>query len=506
VNIVLPLRDVVLFPGMFRAVHLQRDAALEAIERVVESGEPVVALHQIVPAEEDAFTAAYHPIGVIAQVLRVIRMPDGTVRVLLEGMERVRVRGPHEVRDGVITCKSRSLPVEIGDRVRFEALARELDLRFRDYMVGTGISPNDHDITGARANEAERLIDQVLANLDLTYEERVRGLVITDPIERLEYALEQVAVGLGQQKVSADVNQRMQSAMDKSQREYQLKEQLKAIRAELGDAAGGDAEADVFEKRILESAMPAEAKEEARRRSLGPREGQGTHPRVPRGAQAQSRGQGADPLLRGASRRRQDLARRSIAHVARPQVRARLARRHARRSRDPRPSPHLHRRAARSDHPGPAARGVEAIRSSSSTRSTSSAPTSAATRRRRCSRCSIPSRTRRSAITTSTCRSISPRCCSSPPPTCSTRSRGAARPHGVLELPGYTEEEKLKIATRAPDRQADAPTTASRAKQAVRGRRGPRSHPRLHARGRCAQPRTRAWRVVSQGRAPSRRR
>ena len=97
----------------------------------------------------------------------------------------------------------------------------------------------------------------------------------------------------------------------------------------------------------------------ARRRPLRPREGQGPHPRVPRGAQAQSRREGADPLLRRAARRRQDVARAIDRQVARPQVRARLARRHARRGGDPRPPPHLHRRAAGPGHPGAAPGRVE---------------------------------------------------------------------------------------------------------------------------------------------------
>ena len=171
------------------------------------------------------------------------------------------------------------------------------------------------------------------------------------------------------------------------------------------------------------SHRPAEDQGGARRRSLGPREGQGPHPRVPRGAQAESRREGPDPLLRRPSRRRQDVAGAVDRRVARPQVRARVARRHARRGRDPRPSPHLHRRAARPDHPGAAPRRVEepGVHPRRDRQARLRLPRRS--RRRRCSRCSIRSRTTRSAITTSTCRSICPRCCSSRPRTCSIRFR-----------------------------------------------------------------------------------
>ena len=212
----------------------------------------------------------------------------------------------------------------------------------------------------------------------------------------------------------------------------------------------------------------------ARRRPLRPREGQGPHPRVPRRPQAQPRGEGADPLLRRPAGRRQDLAGQVDRQRARPQVRPHLAGRHARRGRDPRPPPHLHRRAARPDHPGAAPRrveepGVHARRDRQARR-----PTSAATRRRRCSRCSTPSRTTPSATTTSTCRSTCPRCCSSPRPTCSTRSRRrCATAWRCSSSPGYTEEEKLKIArsTWSPSRcrtTASRPSRSSSPRQALR--------------------------------------
>lgn len=261
-SLALPIRDVVLFPGMFRVAHVKDEVGIRAIERVLESPEPMVALHPLRAGEQDARRADYPEVGVVCQALRVIDMPDGSMRVLLEGLERASLHGRPTVKAGTLRVNARPLDASPSDPVRFEAVARELDLRYRDFMVGTGVSQSDHAVMGTHSDAPERLADQVLANLDLTYEERLRGLLLVDPLERTEHALEQVAVALGQQAVAQEVNERMQSAMDKSQREYQLKEQLKAIRSELGEAVGSEAEADAFEARIREGHMPEDVREE----------------------------------------------------------------------------------------------------------------------------------------------------------------------------------------------------------------------------------------------------
>ena len=209
-------------------------------------------------------------------------------------------------------------------------------------------------------------------------------------------------------ELGSKIQSQVQSEVGKNQREYFLREQMKAIQKELGEGDDQTKEIEELAEKIEAAGMPERGEERsaararsavedagrrrrihrvahlsrlargaaveqadrrshrsaedqagARRRSFGPREGQGSHPRIPRGAQAEPGRQGTDPLLRRASRRRQDVAGALDRGVARPQVRPRVARRHARRSGNPRPPPDLHRRAARPDHSGPAPRRVE---------------------------------------------------------------------------------------------------------------------------------------------------
>ena len=344
--------------------------------------------------------------------------------------------------------------------------------------------------------------------------------------------------------------------MGHNQREYVLRQQLKAIKEELGEIDEAAATSTSSREKIAKAKMPRrgregraeaarapegacsrrrpstpsraptssgssscrgrcstedkldiqEARDMPRRGPLRPREGEEAHPRVPGGAQAQERQEGPDPLPRRAARRRQDVARPLDRARARPQVRPHLARRRARRGRDPRPPPHLRRRAARPHHPGHEEGRARTTRCSCSTRSTSSGTTSAATRRRRCSRCSTPSRTTRSrdhylevpfdlskVMFVATANQLDPI-----PPALRDRLE-------IIELPGYTREEKLHDRAQflVPKQLEEHGLTSEQLE--IDDEAVARGHRQLHARGRRPQPRARdraasAARVAVQGR------
>lgn len=263
--VALPMRGMVVFPGMLRIVAAGRPTSVRAVLRHVEDGMPIVLVPQLDGDEEDALTARLASIGVMGQVLRVTHLPDGELRILVEGGERVKLLSPLKIESGatIVTVEQRTSVVR--DAVKVGALARELATRFQEYAGGTGLQMHEHGTLAFGPEDPERLADQVMGATDAPLEEQITFLELPVLDARLDRALTHLATQLVRQRIGADVNARVQKAMDDSQREYHLKEQLKAIRAELGESYGAEAEADVFEDRIRSSGMPADIEEEAMR-------------------------------------------------------------------------------------------------------------------------------------------------------------------------------------------------------------------------------------------------
>ncbi len=343
------------------------------------------------------------------------------------------------------------------------------------------------------------LADTIASFLDIKPTEKQELLETAEIRERLERVSTHLTRRVEVLKLSRQIEEQTKEAIDDRQREYVLREQLKQIQKELGEETEGRGSRRSWPKPSTKAGMPPEVDEHARKelkRLERMNEASGEysmartyldslialpwskldaevdrHRSARRGildedhyglekikkrileylAVRKLNPEGRSPILCfvGPPGRGQDFARPVDRARARPQVRAHQPRRHARRGRDPRPSAHLHRRAAGQHHPGdPQGRhaqpGADARRDRQARRTASTA-----IRRRRCSRCSTRSRTRRSATTTSACRSTCRRCCSSRRPTSSTRFPGPLRDRmEIIELTGYTEEEKVEIARR----------------------------------------------------------
>ncbi len=264
-HLVLPVRGLVVLPGMLRTFAVGRPSSLRTVQRHLDEQVELVVIPQLDPAEEDPAHAELAEIGVVAQIIHVATLPDGGMRVLVEGGHRVRRTGPLELFDGATAAPFLEVPPTGDDTVEMLATARELRRLHNEVTSSIGLTPEEQELLVAPEDDPSRFADQVVGQLQMTHEQRVELLQITSPLARMNRLIELVAITVAQGRIQAEIGARVQAAMDKSQREYHLKEQLKAIRTELGDAAGAEGDADAFEKRIKEAGMPPEVETEALR-------------------------------------------------------------------------------------------------------------------------------------------------------------------------------------------------------------------------------------------------
>jgi ATP-dependent Lon protease len=264
-TVALPLRDIVVYPGMLRTVSVGRAPSVAALERHLTGSGPLVLVPQRDPDEEDPERAQIATVGVTAQVLRAARMPDGSTRVLVEGLERVRLKGKIKLQDGVTVVGTDPMPSPKEDPVKLAALAREVGKLWGDWLVGNGLTNQEQALLHGLNDDPARIADQAAGSLELDLTDRIAILEEPAIRKRLEAIVDHLAVALATQSVASDVNAKVQAAMDASQREYQLKEQLKIIRQELGDSYGSEAEADEFERRVREKQLAPDSEKEALR-------------------------------------------------------------------------------------------------------------------------------------------------------------------------------------------------------------------------------------------------
>ncbi|HHO52542.1 MAG TPA: endopeptidase La [Deltaproteobacteria bacterium] len=263
--VALPLRGMVVFPGMIRIMPVGRPSSIRAIERHLDEGVPFVMLPQLDVDEDDPLHAVLSTTGVLGRILRLSRLPDGTLRVLVEGVERVRRTNTLSIVGGATVVAIEPIEDAVIDSARLGAVAAELADLYQAHTQNAGLQPHEHWTIAPTPEDPSHLADQVMATTDAPLSEQIALLEQHVLDARLDTALLHLVTQVARQQIAADVNARVQRAMDDSQREYHLKEQLKAIRAELGEASGAEADAATFEDRIQEAGMPEEIMAEALR-------------------------------------------------------------------------------------------------------------------------------------------------------------------------------------------------------------------------------------------------
>ncbi|PZQ17997.1 MAG: endopeptidase La [Ancylobacter novellus] len=258
---VLPLRDIVVFPHMIVPLFVGREKSIRALEEVMKADKPILLATQKNSTDDDPAPDAIYEIGTLASVLQLLKLPDGTVKVLVEGQSRGRVLS-YTDRKEFFEAEVEGVDDVIEKPVETEALARSVVSDFENYVkLNKKVSP---EVVSAvsQIEEPSKLADTVASHLAVKIPEKQGVLEITDVFERLEKVLALMESEVSVLQVEKRIRTRVKRQMEKTQREYYLNEQMKAIQKELGDDDGRDDLAEL-EERIAKTKLSKEAREKA---------------------------------------------------------------------------------------------------------------------------------------------------------------------------------------------------------------------------------------------------
>ena len=253
---VLPLRDVVVFPHMVIPLFVGRDKSIKALDVAMEADKRILLVAQKSAETDDPGADDLYTVGTLATVLQLLKLPDGTIKVLVEGNERVSLRDIGE-RDGALAGVGTVIePVEGREPREVEAIARSLMSLFEQYVKTNRKLPPELLQTLAGIDEPGRLADTIAAHLAVRLADKQRLLESVDTADRLELLVGFVDGEIDVQQMEKRIRGRVKSQMEKSQREYYLNEQMKAIQKELGDIDDAPNDIDEIARKIAEAGMP----------------------------------------------------------------------------------------------------------------------------------------------------------------------------------------------------------------------------------------------------------
>jgi len=248
---VLPLRDIVVFPHMIVPLFVGRDKSVAALESAMTADKSIFLVAQLDPANDDPDRDALYDVGVVATVLQLLKLPDGTVRVLVEGQRRARLEQLDDGGSHLAATVEEIDDVSGTDDKEATALMRSVVEQFENYARLNKKMSADTAVQIAQIEEPSRLADAAAANISIKVSDKQALLVELNPARRLEMAFAFMEGELGVLQVEKKIRSRVKRQMEKTQREYYLNEQLKAIQRELGNAEaeeGGDEIAELTAK------------------------------------------------------------------------------------------------------------------------------------------------------------------------------------------------------------------------------------------------------------------
>jgi ATP-dependent Lon protease len=258
----LPLRDVVVYPHMVVPLFVGRQKSIAALEHAMDSDKQIVLVAQKMPSEDSPKLADIYEVGTLATILQLLKLPDGTLKVLVEGIERVSLTDPIEA-ESFMQSGAAELAGSGIDEQEADALTRSTLSLFEQYVNLSKKIPAEVITTVTAIDDANRLADTIASHMTLNLEQKQDVLEIADLTERFEHLMSLMESEIDIFQIEQRIRGRVKKQMEKSQREYYLNEQMKAIQKELGDIDEGVSELDLLEKKIDDAGMPKAALEKA---------------------------------------------------------------------------------------------------------------------------------------------------------------------------------------------------------------------------------------------------
>jgi len=254
----LPLRDVVVFPHMVIPLFVGRPKSIKALEAAMEAGRQIMLVAQRAAGKDEPKPDDMFEVGCVSSILQMLKLPDGTVKVLVEGIQRANTHGISDNGEHFV-AEVTPVPPEADTKPEIEALRRAVTQQFDQYVKLNKKIPPEILTSIAGIDDAGRLADTIAAHLPLKLENKQSVLDLFAVDKRLEKLLEQLEHEVDILQVEKRIRGRVKRQMEKSQREYYLNEQVKAIQKELGDGEEG-ADMEELEKKIIAAKMPKDAR------------------------------------------------------------------------------------------------------------------------------------------------------------------------------------------------------------------------------------------------------
>ena len=258
---VLPLRDIVLFPHMVVPLFVGREKSVHALDSVIKDNKEILLVTQLDPNIDEPAVEDLHKIGTLATILQMLRLPDGTVKVLVEGSKRAEITHMHSEYP-FLEVYAKEVEDEEVKSDELEALVRSVAEQFERYAALNRRLPPEAWATVSQLEDPAKLADAVSSHLSLKIDEKQKLLESRSLVERLETLFTLMEKEINVLQVEKKIRKRVKTQMEKSQKEYYLNEQMKAIQKELGDGDDGNDMLEIKNK-IEKSGMSKETKEKA---------------------------------------------------------------------------------------------------------------------------------------------------------------------------------------------------------------------------------------------------